>query len=283
MPTIGLDKVYYAKITEDTNGNESYGIPIHLARATEAEISLETYDAEHYSDDSAAFIINDFKKATITLGIDEITKLAAVDLFGTIKDDNGVLISAGEDKSNPVALGFRSKRADGNYEYNWLYRVVFKNPGTSYKTKGDSIEFTTPSLEGTITVRNKVDSNGTHVWRAKAIENDEETSASIINNWFNAVYEGGKDVTLSALTIGNLPLKPSFSSNTISYELTTSDESNVITVAPSDPLATVIIKVNGTTHTSGTATTWNSGENTVSIVVTNGTSSKSYTLKVTKE
>ena len=34
MPTIGLDKVYYAKITEDTNGNESYGIPIHLARAT---------------------------------------------------------------------------------------------------------------------------------------------------------------------------------------------------------------------------------------------------------
>ena len=50
MPTIGLDKVYYAKITEDTNGNESYGIPIHLARATEAEISLGTYDAEHYSD-----------------------------------------------------------------------------------------------------------------------------------------------------------------------------------------------------------------------------------------
>ena len=27
MATIGLDKLYYSKITEDVNGEETYGIP----------------------------------------------------------------------------------------------------------------------------------------------------------------------------------------------------------------------------------------------------------------
>ena len=31
MATIGLDKLYYAKITEDSDGNETYDTPIPLA------------------------------------------------------------------------------------------------------------------------------------------------------------------------------------------------------------------------------------------------------------
>ena len=33
MATIGLDQLYYAKITEDTNGDETYGTPQILAKA----------------------------------------------------------------------------------------------------------------------------------------------------------------------------------------------------------------------------------------------------------
>lgn len=33
MATIGLDKLYYAKITEDTSGNETYEDPLPLAKA----------------------------------------------------------------------------------------------------------------------------------------------------------------------------------------------------------------------------------------------------------
>ena len=32
MATIGLDRLYYAKITEDTNGDETYGAPQILAK-----------------------------------------------------------------------------------------------------------------------------------------------------------------------------------------------------------------------------------------------------------
>ena len=37
MATIGLDKLYYAKITEDASGNETYGDPQPLAKAMTAE------------------------------------------------------------------------------------------------------------------------------------------------------------------------------------------------------------------------------------------------------
>ena len=37
MATIGLDKLYYAPITEDANGQETYGTPCILAKAMSAE------------------------------------------------------------------------------------------------------------------------------------------------------------------------------------------------------------------------------------------------------
>ena len=34
MATIGLDKLFYAKITEGENGEETYGKPASMAKAT---------------------------------------------------------------------------------------------------------------------------------------------------------------------------------------------------------------------------------------------------------
>ena len=45
MATIGLDSLYYAKITEDENGNEIYGTPRVLAKAMTAELSVELIEA----------------------------------------------------------------------------------------------------------------------------------------------------------------------------------------------------------------------------------------------
>ena len=39
MATIGLDRLYYAKITEDDNGDETYDTPMPLAKAISAELS----------------------------------------------------------------------------------------------------------------------------------------------------------------------------------------------------------------------------------------------------
>ena len=189
MATIGLDKLYYAKITEDTSGNETYEDPLPLAKAMTAELSVELAEATLYADDGAAEVVKEFQSGTLTLGVDDIGKSVAEDLTGAVIDENGVLISASEDGGAPVAIGFRAKKANGKYRYFWLYRVIFGIPATNLATKGDSITFSTPTIEGTILRRNKVDGKGKHPWKAEVTEGDTTVSADTITNWYKEVYE----------------------------------------------------------------------------------------------
>ena len=189
MATIGLDKLYYAKITEDEVGNETYEVPKTLAKAVSAELSVAIAEATLYADDSAAEIVKEFKSGTLTLGVDDIGIEIASDLTGAQIDRNNVLISAGQDAGSPVAIGFRAKKSNGKYKYYWLYRVKFGIPAASLATKGDSISFSTPSIEGTVLCRNKVDASGKHPWKAEVTEGDTGVTESVIDDWYKNVYE----------------------------------------------------------------------------------------------
>ena len=190
MATIGLDRLYYALITEDTiTGYETYETPVMLAKAISAELSIALAEATLYADDGAAEIIKEFTNGKLTLGVDDIGRAAAEKFTGAVSDSNGVLISASEDGGKPVAIGFRAKKANGKYRYFWLYRVKFSLPSTNLATKGDSITFSTPSIEGTVSRRNKLDGNGNHPWKAEVNEDDLGVSAATISGWHTQVYE----------------------------------------------------------------------------------------------
>lgn len=189
MATIGLDKLYYAKITEDENGNETYATPVQLAKAMNADLSVELAEATLYADDGAAEIVKEFKNGTLSLGVDDVGASVASDLTGATIDANGVVVSTSEDGGDPVAVGFRAKKSNGKYKYYWLYRVKFGIPATNLATKGDSITFSTPTIEGTILRRNKVDGNGKHPWKAEVTEGDSAVTADTITNWYKEVYE----------------------------------------------------------------------------------------------
>lgn len=90
--------------------------------------------------------------------------------------------------------------------------------------------------------------------------------------------------TLSDLKIGNLTLSPEFAAGTDTYTATTTNAKNVITAFPTDAGAEIEVLVGEDEIDNGTAATWESGSNTVTINVTaaDGTSKKSYTVTVTK-
>jgi phi13 family phage major tail protein len=125
----------------------------------------------------------------LSLGVDDIGVIAAEDLTGAKIDDNKVLISASEDGGTPVAIGFRAKKANGKYRYFWLYRVKFGVPATNLATKGESITFSTPTIEGTVLRRNKLDGQGNHPWKAEVSEDDTGVAAATITGWYTQVYE----------------------------------------------------------------------------------------------
>ena len=96
------------------------------------------------------------------------------------------------------------------------------------------------------------------------------------------VTSAESEAALSALTIGDLVLSPSFSSGELEYTAATTNASDKITAAPTNANATVVIKNGATTVTSGSAASWSAGENTVTVTVTNGNNTRTYTVIVTK-
>lgn len=189
MATIGLDKLYYAKITEGANGDETYGTPQVLAKAISADLAPQIATAILYADDGAVENVQEFTSATITLGTADLASGVMADLLGATVDENGVVVSTAEDTSNYVAVGFRAKRSDGNYQYMWLYRVKFGVPNNTLATKGDSITFNTPTIEGTVIRRNKVDGNGNHPWMSQVVSGATGVDPTVIAGWYTAVYE----------------------------------------------------------------------------------------------
>lgn len=92
------------------------------------------------------------------------------------------------------------------------------------------------------------------------------------------------DATLSALSIGSLALTPAFGKDTVSYTATTTNATNTITAVPSDAAAALKVTVNDVEIDNGTAATWQTGSNTVKVMVTapDGEATKTYTVTVTK-
>lgn len=86
---------------------------------------------------------------------------------------------------------------------------------------------------------------------------------------------------LTALTLGSLTLDPTFDATVNNYTTETTDSTNTITATAASGVD-IVITVNGNSHTSGTAATWQPGENIVSIQLTSATGMNTYTVIVTK-
>ena len=97
------------------------------------------------------------------------------------------------------------------------------------------------------------------------------------------VEEHVDNALLADLKIGGLTLTPKFDASTESYTVTTTAATNTITAFPESATANIEIKVGATQVTNGGKATWNSGSNTVTVKVTDGEQTKTYTVTVTKE
>lgn len=92
------------------------------------------------------------------------------------------------------------------------------------------------------------------------------------------------DANLASLSIGSLALTPAFDAATKTYTVTTTNATNVVKAVPADAGATVEIKNGDTVINNGTAATWATGANTLTIKVTaaDGKATNTYTVTVTK-
>lgn len=88
---------------------------------------------------------------------------------------------------------------------------------------------------------------------------------------------------LSDLRIGGLTLSPKFDSDINTYTAKTTTATNTITAFPKSGTAAIEITAGSSKVTNGGKITWTAGANTVTVKVTDGEQTKTYTVTVTKE
>lgn len=178
--TLGLRDLFYAPCIE-TDGVESYGTPKKLAEAMTADLSVKTADGDLYADDTLSESVSEFDSGTLKIGIKDLVPEVTAELLGQMVDEDKV-VWAGKDNEPPyVAIGFRAKKTRGRFRYVWLLKVKFKVPSEKYETKGNSIKFNTPEIEGAIVARKK---DGQ--WKADFTGTESEAAAV---SWFTEVRE----------------------------------------------------------------------------------------------
>lgn len=179
---IGLRDLHYARLTSDDETGTVYGTPEKIVGAITAKISPKTDMQKHYSDDGLTEVASSQGETEVEFGADDLPLQVQADLLGHTLGTDGVLLKNRDDAAPYVALGFRSLKSNGNFRYVWLYKGKFEAPEEEYQTKGENVEFKTPTIKGIFLPR---ESDGN--WQATGDEDDATFAAG--DTWFDAVYE----------------------------------------------------------------------------------------------
>lgn len=151
MASIGLKNFKYAKLNED---GKTYGEIKTLAGAIECSVSLDLTEATLYADDSIKEQVSLFRQGTLTAGIDDDDDSIFAEILGkTIAKETNIVSSNVNDEAIFVGFGhIVPKIISGKrkYKVEFFPKVKFKPFMTDAKTKGENLEFTTPSVEATI-------------------------------------------------------------------------------------------------------------------------------------
>lgn len=153
MAQIGLTNLWYGLLTEAEDGTPSYAGAKSFGKAVSAKVDVSTNDATLYADDVLVESDKSFQNAKVTLGVadDDMTIFAEI-LGHKVAESGGEMVRSANDAAPWVGLGrVVTKMVGGKYVYKgeFLYKVRFGEPSQEDKTKGDSVDFSTPEIEGT--------------------------------------------------------------------------------------------------------------------------------------
>ena len=185
MANIGLTNIWYSPLTEGEGGVAIYAGAKQLGKAVSCSTSITNNEAKLYGDDALAESDTSFASGTITLGVTDDDETVFAELLGHTVSD-GEMICAANDAPIYVGVGrIVTKMVNGAYKYKveFLYKVKFSEPSRDENTKGESIEFSTPSVEGIISTLD--DTNNT--WKKSKTFNTKSDALTYLKNLMAAV------------------------------------------------------------------------------------------------
>ena len=146
MAYVGLRKPIIAKLSSDG----TYDEPFAFGKAIGLQVTPNYAEGSLYADDGQAEYDKEFSYAEITLNTSTIPIIAHDKMFGHKVTEKNVKFN-GDDQNNDVGVGWISvEKVNGVISFigNFLNKVKFSEPSEDYATRGESIEYKTPSITG---------------------------------------------------------------------------------------------------------------------------------------
>lgn len=155
MAKIGLTNFRYSILDTSAVTEPVYSGAKTLGKAISCNVDIESNDANLYADDTLVETDTSFQKGTVTIGIDEEDIATMAELLGHTVSSTApyIMTRKSSDVAPYVGLGrIVTKMINGVYKYKveFLYKVKFSEPKAENNTRGESTEFGTYELEGTI-------------------------------------------------------------------------------------------------------------------------------------
>ncbi|ALA12416.1 major tail protein [Paenibacillus larvae] len=186
---IGVRNLYVAILKTDDKNGATYDKPVHLAKAVEISVKPNVSSTTFYADDQASESESTLADIEVEITVDQIGSKNAAMLLGAKVDENGVLVWNRDDQAPYVAFGYQGSESGNAHTYVWLLKGKFALPEESRKTKGESIEYQPPKLTAKFLPR---DYDGD--WKRTVNSGDENIPKTVIETWFDQVYEKKKVV-----------------------------------------------------------------------------------------
>lgn len=196
MAGIGLYGIYYAKATLADGVVTGYGTVKDMGKAISASWEpAEVGGNPLYANNGIAE--RDAAAGgggTLTLTLDRLKQAAAEDLFGLTAATtviSGVTGSGydytGNEISAPVGVGFIKWNQEDNNRNHYQALVyayaLFSPPSESFQTMGESVEWQTPEISGTVSGSTVT---GSFAWRAMRDFPDQASAKAFIDAFFAA-------------------------------------------------------------------------------------------------
>lgn len=191
MAKIGLNNFWYAHLTEAQDGTPTYGGAKNLGKAVSCSVSISNNSATLYADDALAESDTSFQSGTVTLGVDDDREATFADLLGHSVTEEGEVISNSNDTAPWVGVARIIVKLVNNvriYKVVILNKVKFSEPSDDDNTKGESVEFSTPSIEGTVATLNNGD------WKDVKTFSTKDEALAFIQTVFGTTYTVSYDV-----------------------------------------------------------------------------------------
>ena len=294
MAIIGASRPFYAKYRKIGNTVQYYdggimGALVNFNIALEANNAANDFYANNAVQETQK---NKFSSGTVTISTDDLRSNVSKAILGLkevaltgitgITDAGAKELVYDDDQNTPyLGIGMVQKKQI-NGEERWraviLKKVAFDVPADAAETEGESINWQTPELSGTVMRDDTVQ----HQWKAEATFTTESQAIAYIRNRLNV--PASTNAFLSAINIGELTLTPTFAKSTLSYTATATGVSDIVSATAEDGKSFVQISVNDEEVENGDEIPWETGDNEVEIVVTaeDGTTTKTYNVTVTK-